>query len=168
MITPLLPVLSYRQGLHRKEPLVQQLFGSFWIFSFNCIIKEHTVITGSQIPFVKVSHPFHLRFQLRQNRFRNRHCSILLPLAVNRQDSGIEIEISHPELQTLEQTKTATEQHLHNQAIRVIEVLNDRVDLLPAQDRRDIERFLGPRYPVEDAKVPLRSEEHTSELQSQR
>jgi hypothetical protein len=73
------------------------------------------------------------------------------------QSPRIEIEIPHPELQTLELPKPATEQQLHYQIERMGEVGEDGVDFWPRQYHRNVERLLRPRHVAQFSEFTLQT-----------
>jgi hypothetical protein len=98
--------------------------------------------------------PLQLALELVHDRLRDRNRARLLPLAIHdRQDPFVEIEVLHAKFQALEQTEPAAIQELHDQVVRRLQVLEDRVDLLPRQDHGDIARTLRPRNVLVVAEV---------------
>ena len=89
------------------------------------------------------SHPFHLHPQLAGDRFRQRHSAVLLPLAVHREDSGVEVEIAYPQLQAFEQPQAATEQQVYDQTVGIVEMLQDCGYLLSGKHHGNVKRFPG-------------------------
>lgn len=147
MVAPLLSGRrQHSECLLRKEPLVDELLGRVGVFFLDRIIKENPIISCGQILIVKLPNGLNLSLQLWEDRYRKGHCPILLPLAVNREQVDVKIEIPHSQLQALEQSQTASEQQAYEEPVGVWQFVQDGVDLLTREHHRHIQRLLRPRH----------------------
>ena len=142
-----------RQCFLREEPLVDKFLWRLGIFQFNCVVQKHPIVSRRQILVMQPADNFHLCLHLHGERLRYRHGPVLFPLAVNREDAGIEIEITHPQLQALEQPQTAPEQQADREVIRVRQLFEYGVDLGSRKHHRNIERPFRSRYAAKLTKL---------------
>ena len=102
----LLRIRHKRQRLLRKEPLPDKVLCRFRIFLFKLIIQKYTRKTLCHILIMEFFYRLKLLSQFKDDLLRYRHCPALIAFSSDRENSGVKIEILHPQLHTFKETET--------------------------------------------------------------
>src|SRR3990172_7655526 len=146
MIPSVFPLFRHQsQCLCREEPLPDQLLPNVFILLFKEAVNKRPSITVTQVFLMQLHHMRQLFPYILNYGLGKRHSPVLLSLPVmDRQDSGLQVKIVQPELHALKEPQPASVQNLYHQIIRIIEVVQHEIHLIPGQDDWYISGSLGP------------------------
>ena len=89
---------NLRERLLWKEPLPDKLLGCRGIFLFKPVVEKDSRISRHKVFVMDLLYYLKLGIQLQHNRLRQGKRAVLLPFSMDREYSGLEVEILHPQL----------------------------------------------------------------------
>ena len=144
MIPPqFLSPLHKSQRRLREKPLPYKLLTGWGILLFKSVIEKYASIALSKVILIKLFQGVKLCGQLRHNSPGNRHRPIFIALSMDGENPVVEIEILHPQVYTLEESKPAAIQQFDHKIEGIFEILYDGINFFSWKNDRDIFWFLS-------------------------
>jgi hypothetical protein len=140
----------------REEPLPDVFAGGIFVFLVEEPRQEDAGILFGQVLGMEAAHFLNLLANFRQGTTGQGHSSIFLAFAVvNSEQHGVEVETVNTEIDAFGQAQAATIEQQNNQAIRRVQVSQDRLNLTSGKHYWNVSMALGANDPVDFTKFPM-------------
>src|SRR5688572_24827836 len=114
-----------------KNVLPEEITGSVWVFSLECVREVDFTIALSQVLFMPDAGAFHLTFEVGSDGIGQRGNPVFFPLAIADRDGLVfEVNILDAQAYALHQTQAGTVEQLSHELMCAAQVVDDMKNFL--------------------------------------